>query len=220
MTGRRRKLWLAFGLWLPIVCFAIDSRGMTVYGGWSSCVYWFVAVELALFARYAWSTRRSEFEHGALLAAFSLGALFALVTAVLLAPVALIGTFFLIGLLGVVPWGTFVAFSVAALQLLEDHKPRSWLSQTTGALTAASFLLAPPTMWRRHQLEVASAALDALENHNDRARAVEMLAALPYWDTHGLPLEPEYERLLRADLPRWIQWNWTDFVRRFPLGFD
>jgi uncharacterized membrane protein len=213
MTGFRRKLWLAFGLWLPIVCFAIDSRGMTVYGGWSSCVYWFVAVELALFARYAWSTRRSEFEHGALLAAFSLGALFALVTAVLLAPVALIATFVLIGLLGLVPWGTFIAFSVAAVQLLGDREPRNRLLQTAGAVTVASVLLIPPTLWRRHELVIAHAALNELQTHNHHGRAAELLVLLPRCDRRELPLDYARKDELRRNLPKWIRQHWRDALR-------
>lgn len=213
MTGFRRKLWLAFGLWLPLVCFAIDSRMVHVYGGWYSCVYWFVAIELALFARYAWSARRSEFERGALLAAFSLGALFALLTAALLAPVALIATFFLIGLLGLVPWGTFIAFSVAAVQLLGEHKPRSGLLQTAGAVTAASVLLIPPTLWRRHELVIARAALNELQTHNHHGRAAELLVLLPRCDRRELPLDYARKDELRRNLPKWIRQHWRDALR-------
>jgi hypothetical protein len=213
MTGFRRKLWLAFGLWLPIVCFAVDSRMVHVYGGWYSCVYWFVAIEMALFARYAWSARRSEFERGALLAAFSLGALFALVTAVLLAPMSLIATFVLIGLLGLVPWGTFVAFSVAAVQLLGEHKPRSWLLQTAGAVTAASVLLIPPTLWRRHEVEIAHAALNELQTHNHHGRAAELLVLLPRCDRRELRLDYFGKESLRWRLPRWIDQHWTDALK-------
>jgi len=214
MTGFRRKLWLAFGLWLPIVCFAVDSRMVHVYGGWYSCVYWFVAIELALFARYAWSARRSEFEHGALLAAFSLGALFALVTAVLLAPAALIGTFFLIGLLGLVPRGTFLAFSVAAVQLLlTDHKPRNWLWQAAGAVTAASVLIIPPTLWRRHELVIAQAALNELQTHNHHGRAYELLVLLPRCNRRELPLDYSSKDELRRNLPKWIREHWRDALR-------
>ncbi|MBL8801969.1 MAG: hypothetical protein JNN27_08240 [Planctomycetes bacterium] len=213
MTGFRRKLWLGFGLWLPIVCFAIDSRMVHVYGGWYSCVYWFVAIELGLFARYAWSARASEFERGALLAAFSLGALFALVTAVLLAPMALAGTFVLIGLLGLVPWGTFIAFSVAAVQLLRDHKPRNWLLQTAGAVTAASVLLIPPTLWRRHELGIAHAALNELQTHNHHGRACELLVLLPRCDRRELPLDYARKEELRRNLPKWIRQHWRDALR-------
>lgn len=213
MTGFRRKLWLVFGLWLPIVCFAVDSQTFNVYGGWSSCVYWFVAIEMALFARYAWSTRRSEFERGALLAAFSLGALFALVTAVFVAPMALDGLFVLIGALGLVPWGTFVAFSVAAVQLLRDRKTRNWLLQAAGALTATGVLLIPPTLWRRHEVEIARAALNELQTHNHNGRAFELLVRLPSCDRRELPLDYFGKESLRWRLPRWIDQHWTDALK-------
>lgn len=120
---RRRKLWLAFGLWLPIVCFTLDHGG--VFGAWTSCIRWFVGVELALFAWQAWWPPRSEFARGAMLATFALGVLFALVSGVCLLRSALIGAIYLIGLLGLVPWGTAVAYTVACGSLLDTAQERN-----------------------------------------------------------------------------------------------
>jgi hypothetical protein len=214
---RRRKLWLAFGLWLPIVCFALDHGG--VFGAWTSCIRWFVGVELALFAWQAWWPPKSDFVRGAMLAAFCVGAPFALLTGVLLTRASLIGAFVLIGLLGLVPWGTAVAYVLAAQRLSEAKGPRNLALQIVGALTALIALLVPPTLWRRHEVAVARAALEALSKEQGYARALELLATLPTCDTSCLPLSIEHENLLRSDLDLWIEWHWTTFAARFPLGF-
>ncbi len=216
---RRRKLWLAFGLWLPIVCFALDHRMFHVYGAWTSCIRWFVGLELALFAWYAWWPPKSEFVRGAMLAAFCVGAPFALLTGVLLLPASLLGLLMFIGLFGLVPWGTAVAYAGAAQGLWGAKEPRNLALQSAGALTALIALLVPPTLWRRHEVEVARAALEALSTEKGHARAVELLATLPSCDTHGLQLRIEYEGLLTGDLMRWIEWSWIDHLRYF-LQFD
>jgi hypothetical protein len=214
---RRRKLWLAFGLWLPIVCFVLDHGG--VFGAWTSCIRWFVGVELALFAWQAWWPPKSDFVRGAMLAAFCVGALFALLTGVLLTRASLIGAFVLIGLLGLVPWGTAVAYVLAAQRLSKAKEPRKLALQIVGALTALLALLVPPTLWRRHEVAVAQAARAALDGENGVERALELLAALPSADVACLPLEPRFANLLRSDLDLWIEWHWTTFAARFPLGF-
>lgn len=214
---RRRKLWLAFGLWLPIVCFALDHGA--VFGAWTSCIRWFVGVELALFAWQAWWPPRSEFARGAMLMAFPLGVLFALVCGVCLLPSALIGAIVLIGLLGLVPWGTAIAYSVACGSLLDSEQACNWRWRSAGALVAVLVLFGPPALLRRHELGVARAARAALVDQGNTERALELLAALPSADVACLPLDPEFANLLRSDLNQWIEWNWTTFAVRFPLGF-
>ena len=214
---RRRKLWLAFGLWLPIVCFTLDHGG--VFGAWTSCIRWFVGVEIALFAWQAWWPPRSEFARGAMLAAFSVGVLFALVSGACLLRSALIGAIYLIGLLGLVPWGTAVAYWVACGLLLDTAQARNWLIRSVGALVAAFVLFGPPTLLRQHELAVARAARAALDDENGTERALEMLAALPSADVACLPLDPQFADLLRSDLDPWIEWHWTTFAARFPNGF-
>jgi hypothetical protein len=214
---RRRKLWLTFGLWLPIVCFTLDHGG--VFGAWTSCIRWFVGVELALFVWQAWWPPRSEFARGAMLAAFLLGVLFALVSGVCLLRSALIGAIALIGLLGLVPWGTAVAYAVACGSLLDTAQARNGLSRSVGALVAVLVLFGPPTLLRQHELAVARAARAALHDENSIERALELLEALPSADVACLPLEPKFANLLRSDLDLWIEWNWTTFAARFPLGF-
>lgn len=220
MSARRRKAWLAFGLWLPILCFVVDHRSFHVYGAWTTCVRWFVALELALFATHAWRPAKSDFLRGAMLTAFSMGALFALLTGLLLLEASLIGMLALIGLLGLVPWGTALAYAHAARDLANAVLPHIRLWHLAGALAAAAVLLGPPALWRRHEVVIARAALEELSANDDHVRALELLALLPHCDTRCLPIDPELSILLRSDLEVWIEWNWTDHLHRFPMRWD
>lgn len=217
MAGRRRRLWLAFGLWLPLLCFAVDHFGFHVYGAWTTCVRWFVGLELALFAAHFWRPATSDFQRGAMLLAFFIGALFALLTGLLLLEASLFGVLVLIGLLGLVPWGTGLAYFHAASDLEHAVQGRFGLWHAAGAFAAVAVLLGPPALWRRHEVEIARAALDELATNNDHARALELLANLPRCDAHHLPLDPRDSIGLRSELERWIEWDWVDFLRFAPF---
>lgn len=217
----RRFLLVAFGVVLPIVCFGLDHLGFHVYGAWTWSVRWFVGCELALFSWFLWRTPSSEFVRGGMVAAFAVGAGFAMVTGLCLLPSSVIGVVVLIGLLGLVPFGTALAYGAAVARLTVGWTEHRAVPLAAGAVVTLAVAIGPAAAWRRHEVDVARQAQAELGEEGGLERARLLLERLPQCDVGSLTSLYAHDctSLVPGDLAQWLNWSWTDALRNFPMGF-
>ena len=178
---RRIAFDVAFGIVLPVVCLVADPgifRGggvmPPVLGGYAAAAYAFILPAMAVLA--VWLVARK----GALLLAGPLlaGGVVALGIGVVLLPLSLPMSLVLIGLLGLVPFGTAVAFlrnGVRAVRAARANRPPAWAWGTAVVLGVATVLLpvaAQASVDRRTKAVVEAALL------GDAKREAEAVAQL------------------------------------------
>lgn len=212
-----RALWIAFALALPIVCFAIDTV-LCVYGSATSAARLFVAVELILFAIWEWRGVRTGLAASLFAAAFAVGCGFATLTGVFLLPIALPASFFLIGLLGLVPFGTALVYWLLAHRAFERVRGTSVGGRLAGMAMGVLLATVPFEAIRICERRVGEHALaHIVANHYaSYVRAHEAMSVLPRCDTSRLSDNPGP---LAVELRQWCDHSWLEELRDFAAGF-
>jgi hypothetical protein len=157
-VGLRQFSRLSFGVLLPVLCFVLDhALGFHVFGPWTLPARLFVGAQLVLFLAYLVDEPYSAFVRGGMATAFAVGALFAWITGMYLLPVSLFGVLVLIGLLGLVPFGTGLVFSMAAARLVRERfhsVPRALV----GGIVALLVTIGPALACRAYEVGVVKRA--------------------------------------------------------------
>lgn len=175
--------WM-FAIPLPIVCFLIGSD---VFGSQIELVYVFVGTEMALFAWWGvFPSRRpavAAFAAGALIP----GACFASIVGLVLLPLSVVALFFGIGVLGLVPLGTAMAFGRVATRAYSYAEPKLQTFVLVPMVFGAATALAPcVAAWATESCLVDSALSRLQRNEPDAvAESIDELRWLPGIAMHG-----------------------------------